>query len=95
MTAEPGPEGELRGVGWGLELPGWFSVKEGSRILRCDPDQFLQVAPFYTRYSARLSDGERELARGMGEYLDLDRFASPGVQFLLRFKTRRGHNKKS
>jgi len=26
---------------------------------------------------------------GVGEYLDLERFASRGIQFLLRFKTRR------
>jgi carotenoid 1,2-hydratase len=76
-------EGELRNVGWGLRMPEWFSVGG----LRCAPTKFLQVAPFYARYSARLDGRE---AVGMGEYLDLERFARPGIQFLLRFKTRRG-----
>jgi carotenoid 1,2-hydratase len=83
--AVPGPDGGLHRVGWGLEMPAWFSVGDGDRVLRCQPGQMLQVAPFYARYSARLGE-----AVGMGEYLDLERFSRPGIQFLLRFKTRPG-----
>jgi carotenoid 1,2-hydratase len=74
-------EGEPRSVGWGLHMPEWFSAGG----LRCQTKELLQVAPFYARYSALL-DGR---VAGMGEYLDLDRFARPGLQFLLRFKTRK------
>ncbi len=88
VEARPGEEGKPRAVGWGLTLPEWFSVEAG-QLLRCDPTELLQVAPFYARYHAQLSDGKNPIARGMGEYLDLDRFASPALQFLLRFKTRR------
>jgi carotenoid 1,2-hydratase len=90
LTVAPGPEGESRKVGWGLPMSSWFSVERpGGGVLRCTPSDFLQVAPFYARYAAALDEGDRPLARGMGEYLDLDRFASRGLQFLLRFKTRR------
>ena len=47
-------------------------------------------APFYARFAARILDTDRPEARyeGVGEYLDLDRFASRWVQHLLRYKTR-------
>lgn len=47
-------------------------------------------APFYARFAARILDTGRPDARyeGVGEYLDLDRFASRWVQHLLRYKTR-------
>lgn len=55
----------------------------------------LEDAPFYARYAADLSvaaDTDRALPpahyHGVGEYLDLQRFASPAVQHLLTFKTR-------
>jgi carotenoid 1,2-hydratase len=81
-----GGEGEPQAVGWGLKLPAWFAV-DGR--LRCEPTRFLEAAPFYARYLATLTDGGRPIAEGLGEFLDLDRFRSAGIQFLLRFKTRR------
>lgn len=47
-------------------------------------------APFYARFAARILDTGRPGAcyEGVGEYLDLDRFASRWVQHLLRYKTR-------
>ena len=82
-------EGPPRKAGWGLVLPSWFEVDRGGAPLRAEPTQLLESAPFYARYVATLSDGKNTLATGLGEYLDLDRFRSPGIQFLLRFKTRR------
>jgi carotenoid 1,2-hydratase len=49
----------------------------------------LLSAPFYARYHAVLRDGERPALPGMAEFLDLRRFRSPAIQFLLRYKTRR------
>ena len=58
----------------------------------------LEDAPFYARYAASLSApsdgtdnsarGSRETFLGVGEYLDLERFRSRAVQFLLTYKTR-------
>ena len=80
-------DGPLRRAGWGLQLPAWFTLKDGS--LRCEPRQFLETAPFYARYVGALQENGKPLATGMGEYLDLDRFSGRGIQFLLRFKTRK------
>lgn len=85
----PAKEGPPRDAGWGLRVPAWFEVDRGGGPLRCEPKELLEVAPFYARYVATLSDGDTPLATGMGEYLDLDRFRSRWIQFLLRFKTRR------
>jgi len=81
-----GPAEELRPAGWGLTLPVGFSV-DGGRV-RAVPERLLDVAPFYARYEARLSEGGVARGLGVGEHLDLDRFRRPGIQFLLRFKTR-------
>jgi carotenoid 1,2-hydratase len=83
----PGPDGASRPNGWGLRLPTRFDVVDGA--LGAEPLRPLETAPFYARYLARLSEGGRPVATGLGEYLDLDRFRGRGVQFLLRFKTRR------
>jgi carotenoid 1,2-hydratase len=83
----PAPDGAPRPAGWGMTLPASFAVGDGR--LRCQPDRLIDVAPFYVRYVGALTDGPKVLATGMGEYLDLDRFRSPALQFLLRFKTRR------
>lgn len=58
----------------------------------------LEDAPFYARYAATLSAPSddsptknptpRETFFGVGEYLDLERFRSRAVQFLLTYKTR-------
>jgi hypothetical protein len=80
-----GREGPLRKAGWGLSLPSWFDAGG----FRCAPGQLLERAPFYARYRAELSQGDRVLASGLGEHLELDRFRGRGVQFLLRFKTRK------
>jgi carotenoid 1,2-hydratase len=88
VEVAPGPEGSLRHAGWGLKLPSWFSLQSGGRVLRCESREMLQVAPFYCRYSAELSDGQGRVATGMGEFLDLEKFSRRGIQFLLRFKTR-------
>jgi len=78
-----GPVGPMTKPGWGLELPSGFSV-DGGRV-GCDVSQILDVAPFYARYLATLRGG----GVGIGEHLDLDRFSRRGLQFLLRFMTRR------
>jgi carotenoid 1,2-hydratase len=85
-TVQAAHDGPLRRAAWGLELPRWFSVDER---LRCTPEELLEAAPFYARYTGQLLDGDRVVGRGMGEYLDLDRFRRRGIQFLLRFKTRK------
>jgi carotenoid 1,2-hydratase len=82
-----GPPGAPGASAWGLRLPMRFAVVDGARALDAEPLARLEEAPFYARYLARLSDGDTAL--GLGEYLDLDRFRGRGVQFLLRFKTRR------
>ncbi len=54
--------------------------------------------PFYARFPVRFPDapkkddsfgGPSQALTGFGEYLDLRRFRSRGIQFLLRYKTRR------
>ena len=86
------PEGERRRAPWGLPLPRWFALESDGATLRCSAGRLYEAAPFYARYAATLSEqsraGVREIT-GVGEYLDLDRFASRGIQFLLRFRTRR------
>jgi len=82
-------DGPLRKAGWGLSLPSWFELDRGGQPLRCEPTTLIEVSPFYARYIATLRQGEQPIATGLGEYLDLDRFRSRGIQFLLRFKTRR------
>jgi carotenoid 1,2-hydratase len=85
VTATEGPP---RKVGWGLELPSFVEIDRGGPILHHEPRELLEVAPFYARYTAILRQGDQQIATGLGEYLDLDRFRRRGVQFLLRFKTR-------
>jgi len=86
-TAALLPEGERRRAPWGLMVPRWFAVDDAGRTLRCTPTRILEAAPFYARYAARLGDVSG--STGVGEFLDLDRFRDRGIQFLLRFKTRR------
>ena len=85
------PEGERRRAPWGLMVPRWFAVDDAGRTLRCTPTRILEAAPFYARYEARLGDVSAIIdgSRGVGEFLDLERFQDRGVQFLLRFKMRR------
>lgn len=80
-----GSEGPPRTASWGLTLPKHFDAG----AFRCEPGELLEKAPFYARYRASLSRDGRVLASGLGEHLDLDRFRGRGVQFLLRFKTRK------
>jgi carotenoid 1,2-hydratase len=82
-------DGPLRAVGWGLQMPSWFEVSIGGTPLRCEPTRLVEVAPFYARYECTLTQGGEPLSKGLGEFLDLDRFRRRGLQFLLRFKTRR------
>jgi carotenoid 1,2-hydratase len=80
--------GPPRRAGWGLALPSQYTLAPGGAPpLTCAPTALWQVAPFYARYAAALGDGARRVT-GLGEHLDLDRFRGPGIQFLLRFKTR-------
>ena len=83
------PEGERTRAPWGLTLPRWFAVDDAGRARRVRARQLLETAPFYVRYAASLEDSGARPVAGFGEYLDLDRFRARGVQFLLRFKTRR------
>ena len=80
-------EGPMGSVGWGLRLPGWFGPSGDGP--RARPDVPIDVAPFYARYLATLSQDGRPLGRGLGEYLDLERFRRREIQFLLQFKTRK------
>lgn len=70
-------------IGWGLSAPASFTIEDPlageARVAR-----WLDRTPFYARYVARLGEVD-----GVGEYLDLDRFTDPGVQFLLRWKGQR------
>ncbi|HEY2744213.1 MAG TPA: hypothetical protein VGL86_06310, partial [Polyangia bacterium] len=83
------PEGERRRAPWGLYVPRWFAVDDAGRALRVTPTRILEASPFYARYAARLNGPNNDIHAGVGEFLDLDRFADRGVQFLLRFKMRR------
>ncbi|MFO0578535.1 MAG: hypothetical protein U1A78_31410 [Polyangia bacterium] len=86
---EPGPERASGGFFW-LRVPPSF--RAGPYVCERRPGRAgrLLDAPFYARFAARLLDTDRPEARyeGVGEYLDLDRFASRWVQHLLRYKTR-------
>jgi carotenoid 1,2-hydratase len=84
LTCEP-KEGPLRKAGWGLTMPSWIELGD----LRCEPTRLIEAAPFYARYEATLLRKGTRVATGIGEFLDLDRFRRRGLQFLLRFKTRR------
>ena len=72
--------GESTPTGWGLRTPDHFTV--GAQTVNVT--SFLDRTPFYSRYVATSGD-----ERGVGEYLDLDRFVRPGVQFLLHFRRQR------
>jgi carotenoid 1,2-hydratase len=82
-------EGGLRDAGWGLRLPERFALTTDGGTFRCEPGTLLAPAPFYARYLGRLDAPGRAPTPGVGEHLDLDRFSARGVQFLVRFRTRR------
>jgi carotenoid 1,2-hydratase len=84
QTSSRAPNLRQRGFLW-LPVPTQVSVGDA----RCErqPGGRLEDAPFYARYLARLSDSAGTYF-GVGEYLDLDRFARRAVQELLTFKTR-------
>jgi carotenoid 1,2-hydratase len=82
-------DGPPRRAGWGLVLPTRFTLTPDGGVPRiCTPTELWDAAPFYARYAATLDEDGRRLD-GMGEHLDLERFSGRGIQFLLRFKTRR------
>jgi carotenoid 1,2-hydratase len=70
-------------VAWGLRAPTAFIIDDEAageaRVVR-----WLDRTPFYARYVAGLGE-----VRGVGEYLDLDRYGRPTVQFLLRWRAQR------
>ncbi len=82
--ARPARFGATALIDWGLHAPDHFEIGEGADVLRAEVARVLDCSPFYERYVARLGAAE-----GVGEYLDLDRFQRPGVQFLLPFRTQR------
>lgn len=84
-ATEPGRDG--RDFLW-LKVPRAMSA--GS--LRCTRREHgrLLDAPFYARFGVDIVDDTRlpgVRLRGVGEYLDLERFRLPPLQFLLRYKT--------
>lgn len=79
------PEGAPRKLPWGLLLPARF----GAGDLSVEPGALLETAPFYARYQALLHGAGPPLP-GVGEHLDLDRFRSRTIQFLMRYKIRNG-----
>jgi carotenoid 1,2-hydratase len=86
-------DGAARRAGWGLSIPSQFTLTagDGARLV-CTPTRIWDVAPFYARYAATFDEGRDGVGGaidGMGEHLDLGRFDRRGIQFLLRFKTRR------
>lgn len=72
-------------LGWGLRGPARFGVD----ALACELGAPFEQAPFYARFFGRLTGCEAAGdERGMGEWLDLDRFRSRVIQTMLRFKMR-------
>ena len=72
-----------------LKVPRAMSA--GTLLARRIRRSALLDAPFYARFGMELSDEERLPSiqlRGVGEYLDLERFSRPALQHLLRYKTR-------
>jgi carotenoid 1,2-hydratase len=82
-------EGEQRAATWGFRLPRRFAADGPRGAWACRPGRVLEPSPFYARYLCELDAPDRPSRLGLGEHLDLERFAGRGVQFLLRFKTRR------
>jgi carotenoid 1,2-hydratase len=82
-AARPARFAERVPVAWGLRAPDAFTIDDESggeaRVVR-----WLDRTPFYARYVAALGE-----VRGVGEYLDLDRYGLPTVQFLLRWRAQR------
>jgi hypothetical protein len=83
------PEGARRPAGWAFQLPQRVAVDSPRGAWVCRPGRVLEPSPFYARYLCELDAPDRPTCRGLGEHLDLERFAGRGIQFLLRFKTRR------
>lgn len=89
--AEPPPPSEPGRDGrdfWWQKVPRAMSA--GS--LHCTRREHgrLLDAPFYARFGVEFVDEARVPGiklRGVGEYLDLERFRLPALQFLLRYKT--------
>lgn len=91
-TSWGGSRGGLADFLW-LRVPPRFTL--GAYHAERARGSRLEDAPFYARYAADLAvsaggDAATSDPRfvGVGEYLDLQRFASPAVQHLLTFKTR-------
>jgi carotenoid 1,2-hydratase len=68
---------------WGVAMPTIEIAGDGARAIRIvrKPEALLDDSPFYSRWS--LAGG------GIGESLDLDRFAHPFVQHLLGYRIHR------
>jgi carotenoid 1,2-hydratase len=86
--AHVAPVGRVRSAGerrtpWGIALPTVEVTGDGARALtiRRTPTAVIDDSPFYARWS--LAEG------GIGESLDLDRFANRFVRHLLGYRIRR------
>ncbi|MCS6914117.1 MAG: hypothetical protein RMK29_19320 [Myxococcales bacterium] len=90
-THGQGPLGPPPPGGHWLRVPAGFCVGEWTCMRQ--PGVLLD-APFYARYRANLlhKAGTATRYEGIGEYLDLDRFRRPAIQFLLRYRTRQVRN---
>ena len=67
-------------TGWGIAVPGSLCVPDPTPVHR-----IVESTPFYARYFLRDAAGRI----GMGESLDLARFDSPVVRWMLRWRTSR------
>lgn len=70
-------------TGWGVPLPGALDFRGEPLGF---PGRVIESAPFYARYDVRGPEGS---VRGLGESLDLLRFDSAVVRWMLRWKTYR------
>jgi carotenoid 1,2-hydratase len=82
----PARFGATERTGWGLHAPRGFAIDDAAAG-EASVVRWLDRTPFYARYVARLR-GPTGIV-GVGEYLDLDRYQDPAVQFLLRWRGRR------
>jgi carotenoid 1,2-hydratase len=83
-----GPAAPAEGL-WRLRVPAEFAA--GPYTCRRLPDGMMEDTPFYARFAVELRRQAPAGAavRGVGEFLDLQRFRRPQLQYLLRYKTRR------
>ena len=79
-------EAQREWTGWLLHLPREPEAGHlNGEIIRVKREAMWEHSPFYARWVGRFSNGT-EASRGVCEHVDLQRFASPFIRWMLRYR---------